>query len=414
MSIYKNYFDGINSKTDTSAQCGKIAAKAAKIKSRRRRAVTCAAGMTAAVMLTTTAAANAYNLSIGDILRKWFGSGAETVSDNLSEITFTKLEENNFGALELTPKGMVTDDNVIVLFMDVTRTDGGIFDLTEYEVADKEGNVLHSADGDTYKETPYYKFGVSTAKANVAWTARAGDEVYHHKWDYDMEVRQYQVDDGDPADNKMTVAFCFDKTSTSEILEVQKDERAGISDMRIEDLTLRLGDLICKKYTGEKTAYGILLTDHEAEDLPLIWNAEIAYNAAPADSITVKPEACTNVRVTDSGGIKEYDRSFTVKNISLSKISLSVDLEAPPYDFWNYPLYYDIADIIMKNGDVVRLTREQSLINDIRMLDRHIKYTDENGVSTDLEHFSIILKDAVDPADVKAVRVGDTVFDIDG
>lgn len=413
MSIYKNYFDKVNCESELSAQCAKVTAKAAKIKARRRRAVTCAAGMTAAFMITTTAAASAYNMSIGDILKKWFRSGTETVADNLSEVTVLKLEENNFGALELTPKGMVTDDNVIVIFMDVTRTDGGVFDSAEYEIADKEGDPLLSGNGGTYKETPLYRFNVGAAKANVAWTANVENEVYHHKWDYDMEVRQYEVDDGDPRDNKITMAFCFDKTSTSDLFEAGKDERAGITDMRIEDLRLRLGNLRCTKYTGEKNnGGGILLNSYEADDLPLIWDAEMAYTAAPVDNITVKPGTGTYVKVTDDGGIKQYDRSFTVKSISVSKISLSIDLEAPPYDFRNYTLYYDMADIIMKNGDVLKITKEPSLITDIHMLDRHITYTDENGVSTNLEHFSIVLKDPIDPADVKSVRVGNTVFDI--
>lgn len=262
---------------------------------------------------------------------------------------------------------------------------------------------------------------MNEAKAYVSWTAHVGDEVYNHKWDWDMDVRQYEVDDGNPYDNKMTMAFCFDKTRTKEVFEATKDD-PNIENMRLEDMTLRLCNIKDERETYEisegsgvyegKTVFNG--ETYEYEKLPLIWNAKLSLNTPPVDNKTVTPNSNTTIKVTDAGGMNEYDRSFKVTNISVSKISLSFDLEAPVLDFWNMPVYYDISAIIMKNGDVIELTKELGIVRDMRSLTRHITYTGlEDGASTNWEHMSIILKDPVDPNDVAAVRIGDTTFPIE-
>lgn len=420
MSIFKNYFDGIDTSTNMAAECGEIRERASKIK-KRRKIASSTLGVTLAVMMTTTVAVSAAGgWNITEIIGRWFKGNTESITDNLSEVTVLELEENNFGALEITPKGMVTDDNVIVLFMDVTRTDGGVFDHTEYEVTDKDGNILYDENGNTYKAVPWCHFGVMEAKAYVAWTAHVGDEVYNNKWDWDMDVRQYEVDDGNPYDNKMTMAFCFDKTRTKEVFEAAKDD-PNIENMRLEDMTLRLCNIKDERETSEisegsgvyegKTVINSKV--YEYEKLPLIWNAKLSLNTPPVDNKTVTPNSNTTIKVTDTGGINQYDRSFKVTNISVSKISLSFDLEAPVLDFWNMPVYYDISAIIMKNGDVIELTKEREIVRDMRSLTRHITYTEEDGASTNWEHMSIILKDPIDPNDVAAVRIGDTTFPIE-
>lgn len=420
MSEFKNYFDSVDTKANTAAECGEIRSRAAKIK-KRRKIASSGLGVTLAVMMTTTVAVSAVGgWDITQIIGRWFKGNTASVMDNLSEVTVLELGEDNFGALELTPRGAVADENVIILFMDVTRTDGGVFDHTEYEVTDKEGNVVYDKNGNAYKDVPWCYFNVSQADANVAWTAYAGDEVYHHKWDWDMEVRQYEVDDGNPYDNKMTMAFCFDKRRTKEIFGASKDN-ANITDIRLEDITLRIGNLKTKKETYElsegsgvyedKTV--INSKDHEVENLPLMWNATLTFDTAPIDNITVKPNSNTTIKVTDTNGMNQYGRSFTVKNISASKISLSFDLEAPPYDFWNMPEYYDITSIIMKNGDVIDVTKEQEIVRGTRSLTRSGNYTELDGVRTDYEHFTLIFKDPIDPNDVAAVRIGDTTFPIE-
>ncbi len=169
MSEFKNYFDGIDTTANTAAECGEIRSKAARIK-KRRKVASSALGVTLAVMMTTTVAVSAAGgWDISEIIGRWFKGNASSVMDNLSEVTVSELDENNFGALELTPRGAVTDDNVIILFMDVTRTDGGVFDHTEYELTDKEGNVVYDKNGDAYTDTHWCYLNAWEADANVAW-----------------------------------------------------------------------------------------------------------------------------------------------------------------------------------------------------------------------------------------------------
>lgn len=420
MSTFKNYFDGIDTKANTAAECGEIRSRAAKIK-KRRKVATSSLGVTLAVMMTTTVAVSAVGgWDITEIIGRWFKGNSASVMDNLSEVTVLELDENNFGALELTPRGTVTDDNVIILFMDVTRTDGGVFDHTEYEVTDKEGNIVYDENGNAYKELPWCNFGVPQARANVAYTFYYDDEVYYDKGEWDMGVRQYEVDDGNPYDNKMTMAFCFDKTRV-DIFGASKDESTGVTDTKLEGITLRLCNL---KTTKENFEFGegkgiyegkrvINSEAYETENMPLIWNAKLAFDAVPIDNKTVEPDRSTTIKVVDAGGMNQYDRSFTVKNISVSKISLSFDLEAPIFDFWNMPEYYDISSVILKNGDVVEVTKEREIVREMRSLAKHVTYTTSDGVGTNYEQLTVIFKDPIDPNDVAAVRIGDTTFPIE-
>lgn len=414
MSTFKNYFDGIDTKTNTAAECGEIRAKASKIK-KRRKIFSSAAGVTLAVMMTTTVAVSAAGgWDITEIIGRWFKGNTESVMDNLSEVTVLELEEKNFDSLEITPRGAVSDDNVIVLFMDVTRTDGGIFEDTEYEVTDKEGNIAYDNNGEPYKLLPWYSFGVSQAKVNVAWTAYADDRVYNHKWDYDMNVRQYRVDDGSPNDNKMTMAFCFDKTNIKETLKLGAENADIIENMRIEDITLRLCNLRdTRDRFMRKHGDGSLFKQYYAENVPFIWNATLSMNFPPLESITAEPNSEATFKITDNGGVAEYDYSYTVKNISVSKISLSFDLEAPRNSFDSYLLHYDIADIILKNGDVIEVAKEREFERKLPYLSRAGWYTDMDGNSTRFEHVSFILTEPIDPDEVAAVRLGDTTFPIE-
>lgn len=420
MSTFKNYFDGIDTTADLSAECGEIIERASKIK-KRRKVVSSGLGVTLAVMMTTTVAVSAAEgWSITEIIGRWFKGDTNSVMDNLSEVNILELEENNFGALEITPRGTIADDNVIVLFMDVTRTDGGVFDNTEYEVTDKDGNVLYDENGNAYKDVPWRSFGVAQARANISRTVRFEDEVSERVTEWDMDARQYEVDDGNPYDNKMTMAFCFDKTDIKEMIDASKDN-PYTENMRLESMTLRLCNIKETRYTSElREGSGVYegktvhySESYEYENLPLIWNAKLSFETSPVNNKTVEPNSGTTITVTDMGGMNHYDRIFAVTKISVSKFSLSFDLEAPVFDFWNMPVYYDISAIIMKNGDVIELTKERAIVRDMRSFTKHITYTGGDKSGTDLEHMTIILKDPIDPNDVKAVRIGDTTFPIE-
>ena len=131
MSIFKNYFDGIDTSTNMAAECGEIRERASKIK-KRRKIASSTLGVTLAVMMTTTVAVSAAGgWDITEIIGRWFKGNTESITDNLSEV---RLEDNEVvvaGNFELTQRGSVADDNMLIVFMDVTKTDGGVFDSAE-------------------------------------------------------------------------------------------------------------------------------------------------------------------------------------------------------------------------------------------------------------------------------------------
>ena len=212
----------------------------------------------------------------------------------------------------------------------------------------------------------------------------------------------------------MTMAFCFDKTNIKETLKLGAENADIIENMRIEDITLRLCNLRdTRDRFMRKHGDGSLFEQYYAENVPFIWNATLSMNFPPLESITAEPNSEATFKITDNGGAAEYDYSYTVKNISVSKISLSFDLEAPRNSFDSYLLHYDIADIILKNGDVIEVAKEREFERKLPYLSREGWYTDTDGNSTRFEHVSFILTEPIDPDEVAAVRLGDTTFPIE-
>lgn len=402
MSIFKNYFDGIDTRTNTADECGEIRERVSKIK-KRRKIASSTLGVTLAVMMTTTVAVSAAGgWDITEIIGRWFKGNTESITDNLSEV---RLEDNEVvvaGNFELTQRGSVADDNMLIVFMDVTKTDGGVFDSAEYTVEDKDGNIYYSESGESYTEKPVYWFDVSYSRLFAEAPPPEGYD-FNRTWRLEgIPVRQYAVEDGDPCDNKITIAFCFDKTT----LYRYEDAR----DSEIKYIELYLGNLHGSKVTFEPYGGGVMAKASEIENIPFSWKGKLVFDTAPTEDVIItEPNREAGFKTTDRGGITEYDQSFEVTSISVSKISLSVSLKAPAPEMDSFLIDHDMAEIILKNGDRINVSNDWN----VPRLTRGGGYLVAYSTGDWEENISFMFKSPIDPDEIEAVRLGDTTFPIE-
>lgn len=414
MSAYKNYFDGIDTNANTAEECGEIRSKAAKIK-KRRKIATSALGVTLAVMMTTTVAVSAVGgWDITEIIGRWFKGNAASITDNLSVVT-AENAENKFEFLDIAPNGAVIDDNMIIFFIDVTRNDGNVFDCAEYEQTTKDGDIFYGFDGETVPAMPLYYFSLIELNFLIDENIDGG-VTYNHK--YGTLTRQYLVDDGSPNDNKLTIAFCCDRAAIeSQMSEIDKmvvgSKVIDISDTfsyNITGVDLRLGSLTHHRnillYQDENGFYHG--DSFVAERITGHWNSELKFDIKPAKTVTVEPNRESAFRIYTNGG-ENGVHSFTVKNITLSQMSINYELEgdAPEKDSslesWN------IGEIIMKNGDTLTIM-PNSYVPSLKHEQGNQFYHEQK---TWWVSGSVMLTEPIDPDEVEAVRLGDTTFPIE-
>lgn len=426
MSAFKNYFDDVDTKANTAAECGEIRSKAAKIK-KRRKVATSALGVTLAVMMTTTVAVSAVGgWDITEIIGRWFKGNTELITDNLSVVTAENVE-NQFEFLDIAPNGVVIDDNMIIFFIDVTRNDGNIFDCAEYTMTKKDGSIFYNFDGETCTDTPRYDFGISYLNFVI-------NEYLGEGYNYDSElgapVRQYLVDDGSPSDNKITIAFCCDrKAIESQMGSIDKmvvgSKVIDISDVfryEIKSVKLKIGALQDRRdyilYQNEADGH-YLVEGFSTERIIGSWKGELMFDIKPAKTVTVEPNRASTFKVHPAhsnadGVLEEYDYSFNVEKITLSQMSISFDISTEAPEQERYIETWEIGEIIMKNGDTMTIQPHSfvpCLYHESGNINEHLS-TEHRSTKWQVSG-SVMLTEPIDPDDVAAVRLGDTTFPIE-
>ncbi|MDE6710218.1 MAG: hypothetical protein K2J76_07000, partial [Oscillospiraceae bacterium] len=374
MSEFKNYFDNVDTKANTAAECGEIRSRAAKIK-KRRKIATSSLGVTLAVMMTTTVAVSAAGgWSISEIIGRWFKGNTELITDNLSTVTAENVE-NSFEFINISPNGAVVDDNMIVFFLDVTRNDGNIFDSGEYAAATKDGEIFYDSNGETRLFDPHFYFDVISADFKML---RKNGDDFGFRFDGSAPVRQYLVDDGNPADNSITIAFCCDKSAMRSMFltgleasvnndeaDVRASDASGNFDYEIKSLKLKLGGLTEKRnnVVNQYKNGGILIDSFVPERIFGSWDGELKFDIKYPKNVSVQPnrEAIFKVNPSDpneDGVLEKYDYSFNVDKITVSQMSVSFELNGKAPEQSRFLETWNIGEIIMKNGDTVAITSD--------------------------------------------------------
>lgn len=422
MSAFKNYFDSIDTGTDTSAECGEIRSRAARIK-KRRKIATSALGVTLAVMMTTTVAVSAVGgWSIKEIVGRWFNGNTESIENNLAVVT-AENAENKFEFLDISPNGSIIDDNMIIFFIDVTRNDGNIFDCAEHVMKKEDGSIFYDSDGETFPDIPWYNFSLKELKFAVNVTESNG---FNYDTALGVPTRQYLVDDGNPTDNKITIAFCCDRKSierqmgedTKMIVGSEAVDAGDVNIYKIKSVRLKIGALEDRRdfvaYQDEAT--GIAHIKGSSTEMIIgNWEGELMFDIKPAKTVSVKPNKSSTFKVHPGGvSLEEYDQSFNVERITLSQMSISFEMSAEAPEQERFIETYRIGEIIMKNGDIITIqpyTLVPSLYHESGNLNEHL--SNEYRSSKWQIGGSVMLTEPIDPDEVEAVRLGDTTFPIE-
>ena len=346
MSIYKDYFESITpDKSDEAFAESIVNAKKTKIKiSPKKYAVAGIAAATAAAV-TITGYASGWDLS--EIIHSWFGENDEFVINNITPVAAENIADN-FSALDFEVKGALSDDNIAVVFVDVTRMDGKNFDCAEYHAADNKSKPYYHYDGSPAILTPDNIFSAD-CYAIIGTEPR---EIYDDSKLYEIRydniepvygVKTYGVKDTNPTDNRITVAVCINKTEIPE---------------KAEYLNLELYGFRTQKYTYSYENGHTIAEYYTTETINGHWNADINFDYAECEKLTSVPYETISLDFYNHASSPEALRhemlDFTLTELTVSPISVSLAFEAPLYDEVMYQSINGIGEVVLKNGEVVK------------------------------------------------------------
>lgn len=346
MSIYKDFYDSITPEKSNEQFVSEITgAKKTNIRINPKKYAAAGIAAATAAAVTVTGYASGWNLS--EIIHSWFGENEKFAINNITPVAAENITDN-FSTLDFEVKGALSDDNIAVVFIDVTRTDGENFDCGEYHAADKNGEPYYHFDGKPAILTPDNIFSTDC----YAVTSTEPLEIYDDSGLYEiccdnMEpvhgVKTYGVRDTNPTDNQITVAVCINKTEMPE---------------KAEYLNLELYGFRTQKYTYSYENGHTIAEYYTTETINGHWNADITFDYAECEKLTSAPYETISLDFYNHASTPDALRhellDFTLTELTVSPISVSLDFEAPLYDEVMYQSISDVGEVVLKNGDIVR------------------------------------------------------------
>lgn len=393
MSKFKDYFDGIEPRTDNEKFAAEVKYAARPKKKSRRTFIAIASAAAAAAMLTVTASA-AYEWNLGEAVRAFFGG--RKAEENI--ITADVISsENSFENLDISVKGAVKDKAFTIVFLDIERTDGEIFDCSPYVLTETDGTEFVLRDGSTVTEYPEY--GFDSVLHTISYVG-GGSSQY-------APTRQYVLDDGDPSDSRITLAFCMDTSHPFYGME----DREFVS----ESVKLEFKGFSGSKDHGKRYGEGTLCTPYDILNLSGGFSCEINLGNSETESRTVYPNGETALRAysqaNDPSKVEFAYFDFTLKELTVSSCSVSVSLERSTPDETEYIDTENFGTIIMKDGreiDFEGYKNPSSVMESGNIT--HIDGLDNGGRWT--VDASFVLPKTVNIDEIEAVRIGDLTVDI--
>ncbi|MCM1578864.1 MAG: hypothetical protein NC078_08720 [Ruminococcus sp.] len=393
MNTYKKYFREMSPEKSVCAQALSVKAKARREKSRRLRVRTAAAA--AFMICTVTATAAAADRDIFSIASRWLGlSPAETVQ-NAVNISRTTVNTDTFENIDLVPRSVFTDGSMNILFIDITRTDGGVFDCAPYTETFTDGTPhMNVKTGEPYVITPVFDFKNLNAVA-----------FYYNEDRSDVEeqtfvpCRIFLTEDSDPLDSTLTLALFLDGT-----------------DMRYDRetvLSLYLGTLYSTKHTLRQDENNTLwLESRETEHMEGIWQGSVYFTPVQCERLYAAPGSVSEFTayprdLDENGRMPEIKVPFTVDEISVSRMTASFRLHAARPEKMLFLNTLDIGEIYLDDGSVIPVNADYT----------HPFTCNESGnipAVDDSEYWtcdlSVMLTSPIDINRVTAVRFGSETF----
>lgn len=386
MNKYNEILSGMESKKNLSEELSEVAYEVRKIKKRRRRMGTVCAAAAVVLSVTVTSAAAAYNWDIRAITAAWFGGRTENIAENILEITAENVT-NSFENLVIEPKGAVYDENLAIVFMEIARTDGEIFDCLPYEALTTDGEPYPNGSLDT--KSPQYRFGT------YDMYVPAGENSWYAKRFFS---RYFIVGDDDPADERITAAFCMDSRSLS----------SEHSKLHIE-----FGNLREDKFTFKPMGtMGTMLNAYTVETINGFWSGDIDFDEVhPCAQRKIAPNSSTEMRVYYQNG-NSTEHEFTVTELSVSQISVNAKMESDNPEEMMFLVEFEVGEVIMRDGSVHPICPDFSVPSFIA------EYGNLTGLDVPQQdkweiNATFMLQESINPDDAVQIKLGNTVFDME-
>lgn len=408
MSIYKDYFDGITPEKDNENFADSIInAEKSKMKISPKKITAAAVAAATAAAVTVTGYASGWGLS--DIFHSWYGKNENIAMENLATVTAENINDN-FSCLDFEIMGAISDDNISAIFIDVTRTDGKNFDCAEYHAVDKNGIPYYYPDGKAAILTPENRFSatghsVLSVKPEEIYKENELYEIRYDNMNPVYGIKTYEIKDNSPEDNRIIIAVCINKTELAE---------------NTESINLELYGFKCEKLTYSYENGINCAENYIAESINGFWSANISLDFEECDKLISNPNEYISLEFYNHASTPESIRhemlDFTLTELTVTPISVSLDFEAPLHDEIMYQFISDIGEVVLKNGDTVKFgahidipffINENGSALDPEIADLAPYY--ERGEKWSFEN-KFMLETPIDINEIDYVKIGEKTF----
>ncbi len=308
MSIYKDYFDSINSERNDNEIIEGVTSHRKKRPSVYKRTTVAFAAVFMALGISVTAYAAAFNWDFDAIVESWLGKKAELIEDCFTEVKI----ENSVDEMEnadISIRGAVCDNGVTTIFFDIERTDGKVFDEEPAIRTDYFGNPILKENGEPVYDVPKIEFD-------------GGITIFSPKFNYHItsDLIEYTVNDEVKSDNKITIAAIL--ANHNDIYDHILD-----SESRIEVSILFYGINTWKLAPYDKDgAYYHKVTDHIAGK----WYARATFDYKNVKDKTLSVEdeiklpMCNDTDKASELKVEEVD--LKLNRISVTSLSIKLNI----------------------------------------------------------------------------------------
>lgn len=396
MSIYKDHMDSIYPDMSIEDQSEVIRQAAKKRQSRHRKM--CAAGVTAAAVMMCSVTATASDRNIFELAASWLGIGTEKAENGMAQVRSSEMY-NEIEGVEFVPRSVYSDGTVNIFFIDLIRTDGGIFDCSEFDVYMTDGTpAIDPETGEQMTDKHRITFDhISATSHGIDY--ETGEEIPFGI----IPCRPYIMEDDDPTDNTVTVA-------------VYAEKEKGVLENGEATVCLLLGGIKDQKHSLKQDAKGHYLIESETvEAMVGCWNANLYYTPTECEKITLTPGSVSTFKtypqnVDENGVMPMYDTPFTVDEINVTEMTVSLKIHGERPDEMRFFDEYSVGEIFLADGSSIVLNPDHRTPSILKG-GEHLPAISPSDTPWECS-LSVMLPETIDLDDVTAVRMGSEVYDI--
>ncbi len=295
----------------------------------------CAAA--AALAVGTVSIGAYYDWDFGKVLSQWLGN-EDKLHRVMSDVSVSD-EMNSFENLSINVGGGLTDGNMSIIFLDITRKDGGIFDMSDY--------LLEFKDGSVYSEKKQLPKAFFDELVCTREREKTGENTYGNPIVF---AKQCFIEDDNPVDNKLTLAVAWTESKNRD----SKGIEISLSDLKLTKMTV---DYEYSKSSEEKYIVG---TDTAYESFIGSYNATV--NLESLSAAVKSAEVSENIALNfynhaqTAEELKHYDIDFTLDSVRVSPMTVNFKAHREIPDEIHYlTLHSSIGYVTLRDGSTVSI-----------------------------------------------------------